>query len=181
MSNSTEGKILIATPSVKGFFRNSVIYIHTSDDTGAMGVVLNVPMDRDMATRWAKEIGWDHPDKIHLGGPVERQLGYIIHTNDYAAETSIHLNDYLSYTGGKGIVEDIQRGIGPSRFILVTGYCSWSPGQLEQEVAKGAWVVTDFDPDYFFQELDREGGWEFAVHVAAQNKTLQLLDMVDSI
>lgn len=182
MSKAVEGLILIASPKIKsGLFKQAVIYIHTSDETGAVGVILNVPMDPHMAETWSKDIGWQFPERVHLGGPIERQLGYVLHSTDYAQTQSIHLNDYISYTGGKHIVADINRGIGPSKFLLVTGYCGWQPGQLVTEIQNGSWVVVDFDSDFFFQDLGREAGWEFAVHVAAQNKTTKLLDMVDSI
>jgi len=178
---NTQGNIIIATPLVTGkIFRKSVIYIHTNDETGAVGVLLNVPMDYDVAIKWAQEIDWQYPDRIFHGGPVERQLGYVIHSPDYARETSIKLNDSLSYTGGRNIVDDINRGVGPDQFLLVTGYCSWQPKQLQTEIDNGMWMVADFDKDYFFQNLDREEGWEYAINVAAQNKTTKLLDMVDT-
>jgi putative transcriptional regulator len=175
-----EGKILIATPNVTGkLFNKSVIFIHTADDTGASGVMLNVPMDYDMAVMWSKEIDWQYPNSIYQGGPVDRQLGYVIHSADYARDTSVHLNDALSYTGGRAIVDDINRGVGPRQFQLSTGYCQWSPHQLQTEIDHDMWVVTDFDVDYFFQDLDREHGWEFAINVAAENKTNKLLDVID--
>lgn len=182
MSHNADGKILIATPSITDkIFRKSVIYIHTDNDTGAIGVMLNVPMDYEMAVKWSKELGWDYPDKIHLGGPVERRLGYVIHTADYFQDTSIPLNGEISYTGGKSIMNDIQYGIGPSKFVLVTGYSSWQPGQLAAEIELGMWTLADYDSDYFFQGLGREAGWEHSVNIAARNTTAQLLDMVDSV
>ena len=94
MNNNSRGKILIATPRMTDYvFQNSVIYVHTDDDTGSIGVILNVTMEHTMALKFAKDINWPHPDSIHLGGPVEPQLGYVIHTNDYERDTSIMLND----------------------------------------------------------------------------------------
>lgn len=182
MSHNAEGKILIATPRISGkIFHKTVIYIHTDDDTGSIGVMLNVPMDQDTAQRWSQELGWEYPNKIYLGGPVERRLGYVIHTSDYSQDTSIVLNDDLAYTSGKNIMTDIHYGIGPDQFVLMTGYCAWQPRQLSDEIDQGLWMVTDFDLDYFFHGLAREPGWEHSVNVAARNATNKLLDMVDSI
>lgn len=179
--HNAEGKLLIATPRVTNkLFNKSVIYIHTDDDTGTIGVMLNCPMDNDMAVRWANDINWAFPERIHHGGPVERQLGYVIHSDDYSTESTVTLNNSLCYTGGTSIVIDINRAKGPNKFLLVTGYCQWQPKQLETEVQNNMWNVVDFDEDYFFQDLDREHGWEFAVNIAAQNKTTKLLDMVDT-
>jgi putative transcriptional regulator len=181
MTDNSRGKILIATTKMTGYvFPNSVIYIHTNDDTGSIGIMLNVAMEHNMAMRFAEDINWPHPDSIHLGGPIEPQLGYVIHTNDYARDTSVMLNDALCYTGGRQIVDDIHRAVGPSDFVLMTGYCQWAPHQLADEVANGLWVETEFDLDYFFNDLGREQGWEFAVHIASENKTTHLLNMVDN-
>lgn len=179
---SVKGNLLIATPKVNGkFFKHSVIYVHTDDDTGSVGVLLNMPMDYDMAERWSIEMDWQYPERIHCGGPIERQLGYVIHTNDYAHDTSIALNEYISYTSGRSIVYDINRGMGPSQFILTTGYCAWQPKQLQAEIDQGMWVVVEFDLDYFFQPLDREHGWKYSINVAAENITKDLLDQVDMV
>lgn len=181
MPEYIEGKILVATPRVNGkIFRHTVIYIHADDDTGSVGVMLNVPMDYEMAERWSKEINWQFPEKIYHGGPVERQLGYVIHSNEYAQESTIQLNEYLSYTSGPSIIRSINRGIGPHNFMLATGYCAWQPKQLRSEIENGMWKVVDFDIEYFFQDLDREHGWEFSVNVAAQNLTQNLLNLVDT-
>lgn len=177
---SANGKIIIATPRITNrMFEKSVIYVHSDDETGAVGVMLNRPMEREMAEKFANDIGWQFPDRVFHGGPVERQLGYIIHTNDYASEASIYLNEHISYTGGKSIVYDINRGIGPSEFMLATGYCAWQPKQLANEIFFGMWTVATFDVDFFFQTLDKERGWEHAINIAAQNKTKELLEPVD--
>jgi putative transcriptional regulator len=181
MTNKPRGKILIATPKMTDYvFKNSVIYIHTDDDTGSVGVILNVPMESSMAEKFAEDINWPHPDGIYLGGPVEPQLGYVIHSNDYVRDTSIALNDVLCYTGGRYIVDDIHRSVGPDDFVLMTGYCQWDPHQLATEIESGYWIEAEFDIDYFFNNLDRQQGWVFAVHVASENRTNQLLNMVDN-
>lgn len=181
MSENYGEKILIASPKVASTFRHTVIYVHSNDETGSAGAIINIRMDQDMAREWSEEMNWQYPDRIFLGGPVERRLGYVIHTNDYAHYTSIPLNDYFSYTGGRAIINDINRGTGPNQFILNVGYCSWSPGQLEDEIDCGDWIVADFDREIFFQNLDRESYWEFAIHLAAQQQAEKLLDKVDTV
>jgi len=177
-----EGKILIASPQITStIFRKSVVYIHTHNEKeGAIGVMLNVPVEIEAAERFSHDINWPYPDRIYHGGPVDYRIGYVIHSNDYARESSIKINDDMSYTSGRHIVDDINRGVGPNDYILATGYCGWKPGQLENEVDSGMWVAVDYDKDFFFQNLDREHGHEFAINVAAENKTNQLLDMVDT-
>lgn len=176
-----EGKMLIASPFITStIFKNTVIYIHTGDSTGSMGIMANRPMDYDDAARWSEQLSWQYPEKIFHGGPMEGELGFVVHSNDYARETTIQLNEHLSYTGGKIVVHDINKGMGPSQFILYTGYCKWDPGQLESEVENEMWIVADFDKEYFFNDLDREEGWEYSINLAAQHATEKLFDALDT-
>jgi len=176
----SDNKILIATPKVNNhMFYKSVIYIHSDDTAGAAGVILNCPMDSEMANRFAQDLGWQYPERILLGGPVDQHLGYIIHSADYVNNTSVRLNDDLRYTSGKSILTDINRGTGPHQFVLVTGYCVWQPHQLQNEIDQGMWLVTDFDIDFFFQNLNREDGWESAINIAAKSATKKILATVD--
>jgi len=178
---NTQGKIIIATPHVTDKqFQKSVIYIHTDDVTGTVGVMLNLPMDYDMAVSWSHDINWQYPNRIFHGGPVEQQLGYVIHSSDYARDSSIQLNEAISYTGTRHIVDDINNGVGPIDFLLVTGYCAWGPQQLDLEINNNMWLVADFDEDYLFQDLDRDCGWEVSVNIAAENRVSKLLNLVDT-
>lgn len=180
-STPYDGKIIIATPKVTSkIFKQSVIYIQTDDDvTGTVGIMTNSPMDRDQATIWSQEIGWQYPERIQHGGPVERQLGYIVHSNDYARDSTVSLNDDLSYTGGKIVVRDINNSHGPHSFVLLTGFCEWQPGQLAAEIDHGMWIAADFDVDYFFHDLGRNDGWNHSINIAAHNYTQKMLDTVD--
>jgi putative transcriptional regulator len=174
--NNQEGSIIIATPNITNkLYQKSVIYIHTDDSTGTIGVMLNVPMEHDVAVKFAREIDWEYPDRIHHGGPTEQQLGYVLHSMDYDCENSIQLNIGIGYTGGKHIVDDINSGLGPKDFMLITGYCQWAPHQLSVELDNAMWTRADFDSDYFFQDQGRDQGWVQAVNLAAHNRTSKLL------
>ena len=174
---NNEGKILIATPFVtNNLFQHSVIYIHTDDSTGAMGIMLNVPMETSIATQFAAEIDWNYPDSIRHGGPIDQHLGYVIHSTDYDCETSINLNTDLGYTGGSHIITDINAGYGPRDFMLVTGYCQWQPHQLEAELDDAMWTVAEFDINFFFQGQTRDTEWVDAVYLAAGQRAALLLD-----
>ncbi len=182
MKNPTpyDGQMLIALPKITDrIFRQTVIYIHTDNEEGALGFIVNLPMEPEQAETWSKQIDWHFPDRIYHGGPMDSHIGYVLHSPDYALPSTMQLNDSISYTSGKPIVDDINRGVGPNQFTLLIGYSAWEPGQLHNEVVDKQWHVADFDADFFFQDLHRENGWEFAVHVEAENHTKKLLEMVD--
>jgi putative transcriptional regulator len=172
-----EGKILIATPSVtNNLFRKSVIYIHTDDSVGAMGIMLNIPMETSIAANFASEIDWNYPDQIRHGGPIDQQLGYVIHSTDYGCSTSINLNTDIGYTVGRHVITDINAGYGPSDFMLVTGYCQWQPQQLDTEIENEMWTIAEFDTNFFFQGKTRDAEWIDAVNIAASQQASLLLD-----
>jgi putative transcriptional regulator len=173
-------KILIAMPGMKSrIFDHSVIYMHTDSDDGTLGFIVNVKMDFDQASSWSNDVSWPYPDRVHLGGPVDPRLGYIVHSNDYSTRSTSRLNDYISYTGRTGIVTDVKRGIGPDQVMLLTGYCSWQPGQLQAEIDRNEWYVTDFDVDYLFTDLDKYDTWKHAIDIAATKETRRLLNSID--
>lgn len=179
---SIKHKIIIATPhNTTKLFKKTVIYIHTDDETGVAGVMLNVPMDRDVARSWCNALDWQYPERVNHGGPIQQHFGYIIHSSEYAQDTSTQLHDSLAYTGGKKIIYDINRGIGPVDFVLLSGYCFWQPHQLETEIENNLWMVLDFDKDFFFQIGDKETGWKNAISLAAKKRAAHILDTIDIV
>ena len=137
-------------------------------------------MERGQAETWSQEIGWHWPSKIYHGGPVDSHMGFIVHSNDYAQTGTVQLNDSISYTAGKSILGDMDRGIGPLDFALVVGYCGWAPGQLIEEVNNGDWRVTDYDDEYFFSDMNKSDGWETAIEIDAENFVKRVTDQVDT-
>jgi putative transcriptional regulator len=165
------GKMLLSMPTIGSkIFQNTVIYIHTDNDSGSLGFITNFQMEQSQAKEWSEEIGWHYPQRIYHGGPDADHVGFVLHSNDYMQTTTVRLNDKISYTAGKSILDDIDRGIGPLDVALNVGYCSWEPGQLLKEVERGDWRVTDYDDEFFFATHGRKiDGWEYAISVDANN------------
>lgn len=179
MSNF-KGKILLSTLRITSrIFQNSVVYIHTDDDNGSVGFMLNFPLDDAQAATWSNEIGWQWPERMFHGGPIDSHIGVVVHSNDYAQTGTVRLNDHISYTSGRSILTDIHRGIGPSEFKLVIGYCAWTPGQLQQEISNGIWNVASYNNDYVFNEVEKAIVWEQAIEYEANNIVKDLIDAVD--
>ena len=167
-SESLAGKLLVATPSMPdGYFAHSVIYMLRHDETGAMGVVVNIPMgvlpfaslfeglgiepgiDGDLA---------DKPVRVYSGGPVDAAQGFILHPDDYLDADD--RDDTLVGAGGLALsmsielVRSIAAGEGPERSLLLFGYAGWGPGQLEQELKRDDWVAVTADEDIVFDSDD---------------------------
>jgi len=178
---SYENKIIVATGRVTPqLFNKAVIYIHSDDSVGTIGIMLNMRMDETVAKNWAKEINWMYPDKMFIGGPVSQNFGYMLHGPDYAADDSLQLNSHLLYSNGGSVLHDINRGIGPLDFMLLAGYCSWQPNQLQDEIDTGNWIVTDFDEQYAFNTGTKSTIWNTAIKVAAGKVTQHIFDTIDT-
>jgi putative transcriptional regulator len=163
------GKLLVAAESMPDpRFRGTVIYIcrHAKDD-GALGLVLNRRIGVVPAATIAEEFGLDaHPSgdsvALHWGGPVELGRGFVLHTNDYASESTTAVDSDISFSVDTQILADIVEGRGPKRRILVMGYAGWAAGQLESELRRDDWLVVPADQSIVFED-DVAHMWQDAV------------------
>ena len=152
------GKVLIATPGMLDpRFFEAVIFLcsHTSD--GAMGIMVNKPAINlnfnQLLHRLSisVDLSADHKE-IYVGGPVEIERGFVLHSNDYEIpDLTVRINDY-SFTVSVEILKDIMAGKGPKNSILALGYAGWGPGQLETEIMEDGWLVVEPDQKLIFTE-----------------------------
>lgn len=144
------GKLLIAMPSMADTrFAHSVILICAYSDKGAMGLILNKPSPDIRMSDVLEQLDILPNEAaaamvVHFGGPVETGRGFVLHSQDYQS----HLHT-LAVPGGYGmtatldILEEIARGMGPAKVLMMLGYAGWGPGQLEREIAQNGWLTAD--------------------------------------
>lgn len=165
-----EGKLLIALPGMTDpRFDRSVIFICAhSLDTGAMGLVINRPIEgfnfRDLVSKLEIETGAATPDlPILYGGPVDTGRGFVLHSTDYESEEStLPITEDISLTATLDILRALARGAGPARALFALGYAGWGEGQIEDEIRANAWIHCDADADLLFT-LPAEHKWTAAL------------------
>lgn len=155
------GKILIAMPEMADpRFAHSVVLVCAHGADGAMGIVLNKPM-QDM--RFAKllemlgiEPGGNVPDlPVRIGGPVEPVRGFLLHPETGAEnDGTMDVGSGLEMTTTRDMLVDLAEGRGPERAILALGYAGWGPGQLDSEIRANGWLTAEMDHDYAFGAPD---------------------------
>ena len=161
------GKLLIAAPAMTDpRFVESVIYMVEHDETGAMGLIVNHPLGETSASRLLEQLGVPPPlpdgkIRVHTGGPVQPELGFVLHSTDKLLEDSLTLDGGLALTNDPAMLRAIAAGEGPSRALFMLGYSGWGPGQLESEIAVGAWDSVPLDKMLVFDEAD-EQKWKLA-------------------
>ena len=156
---SLAGQLLVAAPDLGDpNFRQTVVYLVHHDRDGAMGLVLNRVLGAGRLEKLLEGLGLppngagDLELIVHYGGPVESTRAFMLHSPDYRAEDTVVISDLAALTVSPGILEDIAAGKGPKRSLFALGYAGWGPEQLEGEIAAGAWVVVEPDPDLLFDD-----------------------------
>jgi putative transcriptional regulator len=167
-ATSLAGQLLVATSSMSDTrFDHAVILMARHTAGGAMGVTINRPIGQRPLADLLRDIGQDASGvdgEIHIfaGGPVEPQVGFILHDAEYHRPSTIDIDGRVSMTSDPAILRDIGRHVGPRKHLVAFGYAGWGPHQLENELALRAWTTTPDDPALVF-DADRGAVWEAAM------------------
>lgn len=151
--------LLIAAPALDGpTFRRSVVVLVQHDASGALGLVLNHPIDHPCAQVSATfGLPWPGPAEAVLrrGGPVEPRSLWMLHGDGWAFDETLKVSEGVSVSRSREALTRMCEA-GEERLQLYVGYAGWGPGQLEQEIAQGAWILAQPDLDLLFEvPLDR--------------------------
>jgi len=164
---SLAGQLLVAAPSMGDpSFKRTVILIVQHGPGGAFGIVINKPIGEQPLASVFKALGQKEGNvtgsvRIFSGGPVQPELGFVVHSADYRRPETTTLTDRLSVTSSVAILRDIGDKRGPAKILVAFGCAGWGPDQLEHEIKEHAWGTAEADPTLVFDE-DRDNVWEDA-------------------
>jgi putative transcriptional regulator len=165
--SSLKGQLLIATPAMRDTrFDRAVILMVRHDGDGAMGIVINRPLGEKplteiLAALGVKDTAASGNVRIFLGGPVQLEVGFVIHSTDYRRPDTLEVDGRLAATSSREVLRDIAVNAGPMKSLIAFGYAGWAPGQLEAELARNVWYTAPADPGLVFDD-DRDKVWEHA-------------------
>ena len=156
-------QFLIAMPSLRdGAFAGTVVYLCEHTDKGALGLVINKPIDITLKNLFEKvELSLDRPDlaesPVYFGGPVQTERGFVLHESlDGDDGEGGHYNSSLRIPGGlemttsKDVLEALSNGAGPKKVLVTLGYSGWGAGQLEDEMSRNGWINVSAERDIIF-------------------------------
>lgn len=171
-----DGQLLIAMPNMQDDnFARAVVFICAHSAAGAMGFIINRAQTVSFTDVLAHLKIMDQAEAIMLpgeardlpilsGGPVEPGRGFVLHSDDFAGESSIPVGDDICLTATLDIVRAICDGRGPARATMLLGYAGWGPGQLELEISRNGWLNCPVNEELIFdRELD--GKYERALAI----------------
>ena len=154
-------QFLIAMPGMADeTFAGSVVYLCKHTERGALGLVINKPIDIKLKNLFEKvELTLDREElaeqPVFFGGPVQTERGFVLHeklgegTSPYNSTLSIPQSG-LEMTTSKDVLEAMAEGAGPSRVLITLGYSGWQAGQLEDELGRNGWLTVNADPAIIF-------------------------------
>ncbi|WP_341757854.1 YqgE/AlgH family protein [Candidatus Tisiphia endosymbiont of Ditula angustiorana] len=167
--DNLSGKVLVATPyMLEGIFNKSLVYMLSHTAEGAMGLIFNNLVNHIEIKSFFK-ISDDQVDSnimmpIYLGGPVEHERGFFLHSDDYNENLLLKFQNHLAVSSNPKIPHDIASGHGPKNSLFIIGYTAWKAGQLETEIKENLWIITKCDKEFIFSDHP-ESKW----HNALQN------------
>lgn len=141
-----KGRVLIAEPFLGGrYFKRSVVLMVQYSPKGSVGFVLNKPVHLTLS-----DVLVDFPSfeaEVFVGGPVDTNRIYFIHTLSHLIPNSSHIKDDLYWGGDFDVLRQLleQRRIHISQIRFFAGYAGWDAGQLEGEIQEDSWMVADMD------------------------------------
>lgn len=152
------GQFLVATPRIDDpRFQRTVIYMVAHDADGAVGLIVNRVYGEGPLSGLLAGLGveTDAPSssiRVHYGGPVEMERGFVLHGADYDGPSTQPLGRGIALSTGRDVLEAMASGVGPSQRIFLFGYAGWGPDQLEGEFAREDWMTAPADPALLFGE-----------------------------
>jgi len=167
-NNFLTGKCLAAMPNMADErFANTLIYICSHTENGAMGFVVNKKITEfsfaDLAGQLPiANLNPNLPIDLYQGGPLEKVRGFVIHSTDYVKDDTVVIDDNIAISSSIDIITDIAFGVGPKDNLIALGYASWAPHQLEQEIIQNTWMVINPTPELVFRTKD-EDKWHKAL------------------
>ncbi len=170
VEDGLSGSLLIAMPGIGDpRFERAVILVTSHSAEEATGIAVNRPLEGLSLPELLKRLGVrsqivvpEHA--ILIGGPVERERGFVVHSDDYvSADSTLPIGEGLALTATREVLEAMGDGLRrPRQAVLALGCAEWSAGQLEGELRDNVWLTCEADPALIFDE-DYGTKWERAL------------------
>ena len=167
---SVKDNFLVATNNMKDpRFKETVIVMFENNKNGAWGLVVNKPISNvfiknliDFPKNYKKLNSKIYNKKIPIfwGGPVDKNRIFILHSKEYESESTIKYNK-ISLSSDFETLLKIAENKGPENNLIIIGISSWGPGQLEGEIERDGWILSEIKKEVIF-EIENNEKWKNA-------------------
>jgi putative transcriptional regulator len=151
---------LIAMPAMADpNFARTLTYICEHNGEGALGIIVNRPIDMDLATLFERvnipleateAVGNFKAMPVYFGGPVQTDRGFVLHRPSGKWQSTLKVTDDIGLTSSRDILQTMGETGEPHEVLVTLGYAGWSAGQLEWELSQNAWLTVAAKPQIIF-------------------------------
>ena len=166
---SFAGKLLVADKSMLDpRFAQTVIYLVRHDEKGAFGLIVNKPLVKIPLADLLRQLNVEGTETqaeldLYFGGPVQGELGFVLHSRDFAAaKATATVQGGYAVSDVRQVLRAISEQKGPEKALFAVGYSGWAAKQLDAELERGDWSVIDADEDLVF-DLPVSEKWSAAL------------------
>jgi len=168
--------LLLSMPQLQDpNFAKTVVLLCEYNPDGAFGVVLNRPTDMSAISmvRLDPPVTDGNDMPLYIGGPVEPQRGWILLGAAPATQFKT-ISDGLYLSTSPTLLRHVLVTRPAPRARVLAGYAGWGPGQLDEELAQSAWLMSDIELDLIF-DIRASAMWETAIRrLGADPSTLTM-------
>lgn len=138
---------LIAMPALEDpYFSNALVYICEHNENGALGIIVNRPIDLNLAGLFEKiDIKLQASDMaglpVYFGGPVQLDRGFVLHRPLGSWQSTLTINEEIGLTSSRDVLAAVASSGEPGELLVTLGYSGWDAGQLEDELAQNSWLT----------------------------------------
>ena len=156
MATYLTNQFLIALPAMEDpNFSQTVTLVCEHSERGALGIVINRTLPMTLGEVF-DQLGLDstksrvNEQPVLRGGPVQTERGFVLHSPAGKWESSLPFSEKMHLTTSRDILDALAAGEGPDTAVIALGYAGWDAGQLEEEMARNAWLTVDADERVLF-------------------------------
>ncbi len=156
MADYLNNQFLIAMPAMDDpNFAQTVTLVCEHSDRGALGIVINRTLPMTLGEVF-EQLGLDatrsrvNDQPVLQGGPVQTERGFVLHSPTGTWESSLPFSERMHLTTSRDILDALAAGEGPASAVIALGYAGWEAGQLEEEMARNAWLTVPADERVVF-------------------------------
>lgn len=138
---------LIAMPTLEDpYFANALVYVCEHNENGALGIIVNRPIDMNLASLFEKiDIKLESHQladlPVYFGGPVQLDRGFVLHRPVGHWQSTLAVNGEVGLTSSRDVLTSVGQQGDPSEILVTLGYSGWDAGQLEEELAQNSWLT----------------------------------------
>lgn len=158
-STNLTNHFLIAMPAMSDpYFAKSLVYIAEHNDQGALGIIVNRPIDMSLATLFEKiDVPFEAESTtlaklpVFFGGPVQTDRGFVLHRPLGEWQSTLAVSPEVGLTSSRDVLQAVARDGEPREIVVTLGYSGWEAGQLEHELAQNAWLTVPAHAHILFE------------------------------